>query len=146
MRRASSPANFKNKLSSRVRPSAKAVFRIYDPIALSYLAQLRVDPSNLSLHKFQHSCRDILNPMCPTSDGIEDAEHFLLQSPSFIVQQRNLLAKVIDLLCPFIIFADLSNEAQVQLLIYGDNDLPNDVNRAIPEFTLRFIYKIGRFG
>ena len=120
--------------------------RIHDPVELSYLTQLRVDLSNLNLHKFKHIPRDTLNTMCRTIDGIEDVEVFLLQCPSFVAQRRDILAKVAELLHPFLNFTNLSNEALVQLLLHGDNDLPDDLNRTILQLTLRFIYEIGRFG
>ena len=70
---------FKKKLLSLIcPPPAKCVFGIYDPKGLSYLTQLRVGLSKLNFHKFKHNFRDTINPMCPTSDGIEDMEHFLL--------------------------------------------------------------------
>ena len=84
--------------------------------------------------------------MCPTSDGIEDVENFLSQSLSFVVQRQDLLAIVAALLHPFLNFTNLSNEALVQLLLYGDNDLPDDLNRAILRLTCAFIYDTGRFG
>ena len=146
MRLVFSPANLNSKLLSRVHPSAKAAFGIYDPIGLSYLTQLRVDLSNLNFHKFQHNFRDTLNPVCPTSDVIEDVEHFLLQYPSFVVQRRDLLAKAAELPHPVLNFANLSNEALVQLLLHGDNDLPGDLNRTIIQLTLHFIYETGRLG
>ena len=31
--------------------------------------------------------------------------------------------------------ADLSNDALIQLLLYGDHDLSNDLNRSILEFV-----------
>ena len=34
----------------------------------------------------------------------------------------------------------------MQLLLYDDNDLPNDLNRTILELTLCFIYETGRLG
>ena len=140
MRLASSPANLMNKLLSRVHPLAKAVFGIYDPIGLLYLTQLRVDRSNLNLHKFQHNFRDALNPMFPTSNGIEDAEHFLLQGPSFV---HSFIAKVAELQHSSLNFTNLSNEALVELLLYGENDLPDDLHRTIHHLTLCFICETG---
>ena len=55
--------------------------------------------------------------------------------------KRDLLTEVTDLLRPFIDFTNLSNETLVQLLLYGDSDLPNDVNRTILELTLCFVYE-----
>ena len=75
----------------------------------------------------------------------EDTEHFLLLCPSFDVQRQDLLAGIAELLRPVVQIADLSNNALTQLLLYGDNDLSNNVNRSILELTLRFIHETGRF-
>ena len=88
---------------------------------------------------------DTINPMCPTSDGIEDTEHYLLLCPSFDAQLQDLLARVAELLRSFVHITDLSNDALTQLLLYGNQDLSNDLNRNKLEFTLRFIHETGRF-
>ena len=51
--------------------------------------------------------------MFAVNDGIEGVEDFLLQCPSYVAQRRDLLAKVTDVLRPFIDFTDLCNEALV---------------------------------
>ena len=144
IRSAPSVATFKKKLISIIRPPAKSVYGIHDPKALSYLTQLRVGLSKLSFLKFKHNFRDTINPMCPSNDGIETTEHFLLLCPSFVVERRNLLATVLELIQPFG-FTDISNEVLTQILLYGDKDLPNDLNRNILELTLEYIYTTGRF-
>ena len=98
-----SVAIFKKKFLSIIRPPAKSVFGIHDPKVLSYLTQLRVGLSKLNFHKFKHNFRDTINPMCPTSDGIEDTEHFLLLCPSFDLQRRDLLTGIVELLRPFVL-------------------------------------------
>ena len=143
IRLAPSVTVFKKKLFSIIRPPAKSVFGIHDPMGLSHLTQLRVGLSKLNFHKFRHNFKDTINPMCPTNDGVEDTEHFLLLCPSFVVQRQNLLAEIFPLLRPFG-YANLSNEVLAQLLLYGDENLPNDVNRNILELTLRFIKETGR--
>ena len=60
------------------------------------ITQIRVGLSKLKFHKFSHNFRDTIDPMCPTNDGIEDTEHFLLLCPSFDIQRRDLLAGVLD--------------------------------------------------
>ena len=95
--------------------------------------------------KFNHNFRDTVNPMCPTNDGIEDTEHFLLLCPSFDIQRRDLLAGVSVALRPFVEIDSLSNNVLVQLLLYGDKNLSSDVNKSILELTLDFIHKTGRF-
>ena len=145
LRLAPSFAVFKKKLLSIIRPPAKSVFGIYDPKGLSYLTQLRVGLSKLNFHKFKHNFRDTINPMYPTSDGIEDTEHFLLLCLSFDSQRRDLFAGIVELIRPFRQITDLSNDSLTQLLLYGDQDLSNDMNRNILELTLRFIHETGRF-
>ena len=76
LRLAHSVAIFKKKFLSIIRPPAKSVFGIHDPKRLSYLTQLRVGLSKLNFHKFKYNFWDTINPMGPTSDGIEDTEHF----------------------------------------------------------------------
>ena len=68
-----------------------------------------------------------MNPICPASDGIEDTEHFLLLYPSFDVQRKDLVARVVELLRPFLQITDLSNDALTQLLLYGSQDLSKDL-------------------
>ena len=58
--------------------------------------------------------------MCPTSDGVEDTEHFLLLCPSFDDPLTDLLAGIEELLRPFLQIASLSNDTLSQLLLYGD--------------------------
>ena len=113
IRLAPSVAVFKKKLLSIIRPPAKSVFGIHDPFGLSYLSQLRVGLSKLNFNKFKHNFKDTLNPLCPTNDGIEDTEHFLLLCPTFDVQRRDLLAEISQLLQPFVQINDLSNTALI---------------------------------
>ena len=139
-------AVFKKKLLSIIRPPAKSVFEIHDPLGLSYLSQLRVGLSKLNFHKFKHNFKDTLNPLCPTNDGIEDTEYFLLLCPSFYVQRRDLLAEISQLLQPFVQINNLSNTALIKLLLYGDKDYSDSINKGIIQLTINFIHKTGRFG
>ena len=82
--------------------------------------------------------------MCPSNDGIEDTEHFLLLSPSFDLRRQDVLAGVLAILRPFG-QDNLSNEVLTQYLLYGNNDLPIGLNRKILELTLAFIHNTDRF-
>ena len=126
-------------------PHTKSVLGIHDPIRLSYRTQYKVGPSKLNFRKVKQNFRDTINPICPTSDGIEDTEHFLLLCPSFNLQRADLLAGIVELLRPFIQIANLSNDALTQLLLCGDQNLSNDLNKNILELTLHFIHESGRF-
>ena len=82
--------------------------------------------------------------MCPTNDGIEDKEHFLLLCPSFVMHRRDLLTSVLVLVRPFG-YISLSNKDLTQLLPFGSKDLTNELNRKITELTLRYIHNTGQF-
>ena len=146
IRLAPSVAVFKKKLLSIIRPTAKSVFGIHDPLGLSYLSQLRVGLSKLNFHKFSHNFKDTLKPLCPANDGIEDTEHFLLLCPSFDIQRRDLLAEISQLLQPYVQINNLSNIVLIKLLLYCDKDFSNSINKSILQLTINFIHKTGRFG
>ena len=61
--------------------------------------------------------------MCPTNDGIEDTEHFLLLCPCFDLRGQNLLAGIYVLLRP-LGYVNLKNDALLQLSLYGNDDFP----------------------
>ena len=82
--------------------------------------------------------------MCPTIDGVEDTEHFLLHCPSFDEERRDLLAGVFSLLQPYG-YIDPSNKFLTELLLYGDKGLSNGINRDMLQLTLQYIHKTGRF-
>ena len=84
--------------------------------------------------------------MCPTNDGIEDTEYFLLLCPSFDVQRRDLLAEISQLLQPFVQINNFSNIVLIKLLLYGDKDFLDSINKSIIQLTINFIHKTGRFG
>ena len=144
LRHATSVAIFKKKILSIIRPPANPVFGIHDPIGLSFLTQIRVGLSKLNFHKFKHNFGDTVSPMCPSNDGIEDAEHFLLLCPSFDAQRRDLLAGVFDVLRLYG-HSNPSNMVLTQLLLYGDEKFSYDLNKTILNLTLQFIHKTGRF-
>ena len=144
IRLAPSVAVFKKKLLSIIRPPVRSIFGIHEPEGLSYLTQLRVGLSKLNFHKFRHNFRDTMNPMCPTNDGIEDTERFLLLWPSFAIPRRDLLAGVFALLRPFG-YTNVQNDVLMQILLYGDKNFPNELNKNILLLTLQFIHKSGRF-
>ena len=115
LRLATSFAVFEKKLSTIIHPPAKSVFGIHDPKGSSYLTQLRVSLSKLNFHKFKHNFRDDINPMCPTSHGNDETEHFLLLCPSFDGKRLDLLAEIVKLVLPLVQITNLSKDAFMQL-------------------------------
>ena len=119
------------------------MFGIHDLKGLSQLTQLRVGLSKSNFLKYQHNFRDTINPMCPRNDSIEDMEHFLLLCPSFGVQMTDLLAGIYTLVQPYG-YANLANDAMLQILLYGHKNFLNNLSRSILELTIRFVHSIGR--
>ena len=64
--------------------------------------------------------------------------------PSFDAQRRDLLAGAFDVLRLYG-HSNPSNMVLAQLLLYGDEKFPYDLNKTIFNLTLQFIHKTGRF-
>ena len=144
IRLSTSVSVFKKKLLSLIRPACKPVFGIFDPRGLSILTQLRVGLSKLNFHKFKHNFRDTLNPMCPISDGIEDAEHFLLLCHAYDSIRCDLLDSVNAILQPNGL-SNLSLQEMLKVLLYGHERLSTDANKKILLLTLEYIHVSERF-
>ena len=82
--------------------------------------------------------------MCPANDGVEDTEHYLLLCQSYEEPRRELLNGLNAILPPCNI-SNLSNELLIELILYGNERLPFDVNKRLIEATLKFIHTTKRF-
>ena len=71
-------------------------------------------------------------------------EHFLLIRPPCGVQRTDLLAGTY-LLMRLYGYANLANGVLLQILLYGDNNFTNNLNRSILEYIMRFIHSTGGF-
>ena len=83
-----------------------------------------------------------MNPMCPINDGIEDTEHFLLLCDSFKEHRCNLLTDFHVVLQSS--GHSIWSNTFLQLLLYGDESLSDEVNRSIPTLTITYILKTER--
>ena len=70
--------------------------------------------------------------MCHANDGVEDTEHYLLFCQSYEEPRRELLNGFNEILPPSAI-SNLSNELLVELILYGNERLPPDVNKRLIE-------------
>ena len=87
-------SSYRESITNIDCPPAKSVFGIYDPIGLSLLTQLRVGLSKLEFHKFKHNFMDTINPMCPTSDGVEDKEQFCCSARPLMINEEIFLLEL----------------------------------------------------
>ena len=144
IRQSSSVNIFKQKLLSIIRPPPKPVYNIYDPKGLSILTQLRVGLSKLNFHKFRHNFEDTLNPLCPSNDGVEDTEHYMLFCHTYDVQRCCLLGRVNAILLSHGL-ANPSNNELVDIILYGHKHLSLTSNASILTATLEYIKATKRF-
>ena len=82
--------------------------------------------------------------MCSINDGIEDTEHFLLLCNSFTEQRHDLLASVNDVLEAYG-YSEAPDNNILQLLLYGNKNLPLEANRLILNATISYIFETERF-
>ena len=61
-----------------------------------------------------------------------------MHCPSFGVQRIDLFAGICTR------NANLANDVLLQILLHGDKNFPNNLNRNILELTIRFIHSTGR--
>ena len=64
---------------------------------------------------------------------------------SFDAQCGDFFVGIAELVRSFVQVTDLSSDSLTQLLLYGDQDLCNDLNRNILELILRFIHDTNQF-
>ena len=69
-----------------------------------------------------------IDPMLSANDGVEDTEDYLLLCQSYEEPRCELLNGLNAILPPSDI-SNLSNELLVELILYGNERLPPDVNK-----------------
>ena len=65
--------------------------------------------------------------------------------PSFGVQRQEALAGIAEFLWTFVQLTNLSSDASTQLLLYGDPNFLDDLERSVLNMPSCFIDRPGRF-
>lgn len=138
-----SVSTFKKAILEFLRPKPSPVFGARDNQGVILLNRLRVGFSHLNEHKFRHGFRDTLDPFCACrTNSIENSQHFLLHC-SIYSQARHLLFN--KLLNQDIYIYPLSPPKLFNLLLYGDPELPFNINNIIINLVIEFILDSERF-
>ena len=135
-------SGFKQQLVRLVRPTKKSTFGAHDIEGVRLLTRSRVQFSDLREHRFRHRFH-CSSPMCLCQTGIEDNEHFLLHCPRYTIYRKDLIDRVSN-----IVERDLDSLTSIDLcnlLLYGNSELPLDMNHSIIESTITFIKSTKRF-
>ena len=88
----------KSHLVSLIRPEKKSMFKIFDPLNLRCLCQLRMRLSPLVSHKKRHNFTDTPSEICLCGNRVEDTAHFILFCPLFANQRTHLTAAVEEII------------------------------------------------
>ena len=130
IRNVPSVAAFKHKLLLKMCHPVRSIFGIHDPIGVSYPSQIRVGLSNLNLHKLKHNFKDTINH-CALKMMALGIQSTFSACPSYYNYRRDLLSRISVVLQPFVQVITLSNKLLLQLLLYGDKDLPSNINKHV---------------
>ena len=114
-------------------------------MGLAILTQLRVALSRFNSHKFRHNFRETINALCPSNDGIEDTEHYLLLCRSYAGFRYGLLASLAAILQLYSLSSPSSNQELAKVTLHGDDRLPIDLNKKLLEAILKFVHATERF-
>ena len=106
-------AQFKKTiLKSEDRPLLRSVYFIHNPIGLKLFTRLRVELSHLNEHKFIHSFRKCVIPLCSCSLKIESNLHFFLHFHHFHHLRVTLLNEIRS------IGANILSLCHIEIILY----------------------------
>ena len=131
---------FKSKYVKLMRPPKVNTYGIKDIFGLKLLTRLRVDFSDLRLHRLNHNF-NCSNATCACGTDEESPEHFLLHCPRFALPRTSLLNSISAAINP----AALELPHLPDILLNGSPAFNDITNKIIIESTIRFIRQSGRF-
>ena len=134
--------SFRKLLLKSIRPVPNSLFDACDPLGIKLLTRLRVGLSHLREQKFRHGFNDTIDPLCPCNMEIESVSHFFLRCLNFNNIRLDLMNELMKI-NPNLL--QLTDEKLTETLLYGDINLPHEINSKIINLSISFIIKSGRF-
>ena len=134
--------SFRKLLLKSIRPVPNSLFDACDPLGIKLLTRLRVGLSHLREQKFRHGFNDTIDPLCPCNMEIESVSHFFLRCFNFSNIRFDLMNELMKI-NPNLL--QLTDEKLTETLLYGDINLPHEINSKIINLSISFIIKSGRF-
>ena len=133
---------FKKALQQLIRPKKRHLSGRNDRVGVNLLTRLRVDFSDLTLHKFNHrfNCD---SPLCSCGQSSESTVHFFLHCQLYIDLRRVLLDSVSEIILNDVrVYPD---QHMCHILLYGSESFNSVANRMILKSTVRYIKDSKRF-
>ena len=125
-----------------IRPKARSVFDIHNPVGVKLLTRLRLGLSHLHDHKFRYNFQDCLSPVCNCGTDIEDIKHFFFHCVNYNIERQTLFDSISNVKPEFL---NLDESELVNLILYGDSSLTFYKNKLILQSTINFILETKRF-
>jgi len=125
-----------------LRPKGNSIFKIHDPEGIKQLTRLRLGLSHLASHKFKHNFHNAVNSLCSCSLEVEDLEHFFLRCHYHASLRDVMIDTVRSCLLDF---DDFPSSKRVHVLLYGLENVDQNINTNILKATISFIKNSQRF-
>ena len=134
---------FKRAIFDFIRPVPTPMFKINWLLGFVFLIWLRVGFSHLREHKFRHGFLDIVDHIYTCRfNAVENTEHYLLYCSNF-ANQRTVLFD--DLRNTGINYGPLDSSTLSRMLLFGNSNFSDNVNRGIIYAVIKFIVSTSRF-
>ena len=118
------------------------MFECHNPQNTRFLTRLRLGLIHLREHKFKHSFKDSLNPLCDCVAEVESTSHLFLNSPIYNNDCSSLLSTIRNINCKLLEITDFS---LTQMLSYGNPPFDSITHSFILNATIDFILSTKRF-
>ena len=137
-----SSKQFKKTILDFIRPKENSIYAINDISGLKLLTRLRLNFSHLNEHKFRHSFKDTINPMCSCSFEPETADHYLLCCKQYTALRLDLLYNIHTINQSL---KNFSEDHLVNVLLFGSKNFTLDANENILRRTIEFLKATKQF-
>ena len=114
----------------------------HNPEGIKLITRLRLGLSHFREHKFKHSFKDTINPLCNCGQDIESSTHFFLHFPFFINERRTLLSTTRSLDSKLL---DCTDYDLTQTLLFGNTSQISSNNFKISNASIDYILLSKRF-
>ena len=134
---------FKKTILKFIRPSPKSLFECHNPRGIKFLTNFRLGLSHLCEHRFKHSFKDSLNPLCNKRGAeAESASDFLLHCPIYNNDRSSLLSTIRNTDSKLL---EITDSSLTQALRYGNQSFDIITDSLILNATNDFILYTKRF-
>ena len=125
-----------------MQPSPNSFFDCHSPKGIKLIARLRLGLSHLREHKFKHSFKDTINPLCNCGQNIESSTHFFLHCTFFINERRTFLSTIRSLDSKLLDYTDYD---LTQTLLFGNTSQISSNHFKIINASIDYILSSKRF-